>query len=452
MVDARIHGAIVSKANDALSYVFSLEKFTLAEYVDSQELDRDIESNLGTAVFNVLVKIKNDEALIDRNVIPLKNAISDWLGDLQSEIKFAGPDGSREILEYFKKITEVNRDLESKHDIVRKDILELYTLLDTSLTNLHGDSKKTNLITSLAKVIVNTTKQLVADADEVKKLIEDLDKYIHVFNAQSPELRNYQNAEKKFDDLLEGKGVYAVHTLKQRYDILARVLRTKSIIKLPDGTKINSDMLSDVESMRKIKTFMKEYETENQLAMSLLTIENPKYNEWMTYQDSLKRLMDKGFKRHLRPIEFYEILLEHFRTNGLGTHEDVVKNINFGRGEWFSAAFRKKGDTLEISWDPENIAWNEAQSKYITNGDLRVDASFNIGEKVAKGSYRITEFPPELVHTLYGAEVGELLKYNARICLPPEGVWWPIGCGYGLGASRFDILSDYDGRASRGIK
>jgi hypothetical protein len=291
----------------------------------------------------------------------------------------------------------------------------------------------------------------VSDVDSIKKIIESLDRYVQGFNALSPELKNYQNTEQKLDDLLEGKGVYAMYSLKNRYDILVRVLRTKSIIKLPDGAQFNSEMLRDNESMRKIKTFMKEYETENQLSMGGLTIENPKHNEWEYYQDSLARLRQKGFKRHLRPIEFYEILLEHFRTNGLGTREDVAKNMLSGKGEWLSVAFRKRGNILEVSWDPENIAWNGKE--YVTKGDLRVDfACPDMGDKKSEKYYKISTFPSELVHALYGADAGELSKYDAGIYLPPEGKWWPVGCGYIYGYSYFDLIAGNYRRASRGVK
>jgi hypothetical protein len=451
MVDARIRDKVVSDAKNAVSLANFEEKLVLAEYVDSQELDKDIKNNLGTAVFNVITKLNDDESKLNSNIIALGNAINDWLGDLQSEIRVAGPQGSRQIYDYFEKIKSKNSELKGNHDVVKIDITELRNLLSVSLTELHGNSNKISSITSLVKSLVSNAKLCVSDVESIKKIIEDLDKYVKEFNAQSPELRNYQNTESKLDDLLEGKGIYQMYSLNQRYDILVRVLRTKSIIKLPDGAQFNSEMLRDTESMRKIKTFMKEYETENQLAMSGLIIENPKHNEWEYYQDSLARLRQKGFKNHLRPIQFYEVLLEHFRTNGLGTHEDVAKNILSGKGEWLSVAFRKKGNTLEISFDPENIAWNKGKEVY--DGELRVDASFDIGNKESRKYYKIGEFKQELVTALYGADAGELSKYNAGIYLPPEGSWWPVGTGYNYyGNSRFSLSAYNNQGASRGVR
>jgi len=455
MVDARIHEnviKVVSDAKNAVSLVNFEEKFALAEYVDSQELDKDIKNNLGTAIFNVMTKLNDDESKLNSNIIALGNAINDWLGDLQSEIRFAGPQGSKDIYDYFERIKLMNEVLKGDHEVVKIDITDLRDLLKVPLTELHDDAKKISSITALVKGLVSNAKLCVSDVESIKKIIENLDKYVQEFNAKSPELRNYQNTESKLDDLLEGKGVYQMYSLNQRYDILVRVLRTKSIIKLPDGAQLNSEMLRDIESMRKIKTFMKEYEIENQLSMGGLTIENSKHDEWEYYQDSLARLRQKGFKRHLRPVEFYEILLEHFRTNGLGTHEDVAKNMLSGKGEWLSVAFRKRGNILEVSWDPENIAWNGKE--YVTKGDLRVDfACPDIGNKKAEYYYKISTFPSELVHALYGADAEELSKYNAGIYLPPEGKWWPVGCGNSNdGYNDFGLDANNGKRSSRGCK
>lgn len=445
MVDARIKDKVVSDGKKAVSLVNSEEKLSLVEYVDSQELEKDLKNNVGKAVFNVLTKLSDDEQKLNCNIIALRNALSDWLGDLQAEIRFAGPDGSRQIFGYFEKISVKNKDLESRHDGVKKDIEALRKSLKIDIVTLHGDSQKLSGVMDIVHGLVNNAKSLFNDVDSVKKFIAELDTYVQAFNAQSPELKNYQNVEQKLDDLLEGKGVYVAYTLRQRYDILLRALRTKSMIKLPDGVQFSSEMLKDTQSLRKIKVFMKEYEDEAKLSMSNLTIENPKHNEYMYYNDSLARLR-KNFKNHLRPIQFYEILLEHFRTNGLGTHEEVAKNILSGKGEWVSVAFRKKKNVLEISWDPENIAWNGKE--YVTNGELRVDASFDIGNKKAGNYYKISEFPSELVHALYGADAGELSKYNAGIYLfLEEGKWWPVGS-----ISNFDLNANDNKWASRGVR
>ena len=64
--------------------------------------------------------------------------------------------------------------------------------------------------------------------------------------------------------------------------------------------------------------------------------------------------------------------------------------------------------------------------------------------------YEIDKFPSKLVHMLYGEDADQLFIYGAGIYLPPEGIWWPIGCRDGAGT--FIIDAHYPMMTSRGVK
>jgi len=446
---ARIGDKVVSDGKNVVSLVNTEEKLALQEYVDSQQLEKDVAANAGGAAFSVLQKLGDDESRLNNEFIALKNALSDWLGDLQSEIRVAGPEGSKQIFDYFEKISEKEKGLSWRYDSVKANIDKLRSILKVDLVTLQNNPEKLSEITTVTNNFVIAAKAVFENAAGIKKLVDELDKYASAFNAKSAELRNYSSVEDKLDDLLEGKRVYSMYSLEQRYNILVRVLRTKSIIKLPEG-ELSSGMLKDNQSLAKIKRFMQEYEQERNLSMSNLVIENPKHNEWMYYNDSLARLRQKGFKRHLRPIEFYAVLLEHFRTNGQGTREEIAQNMLKGKGEWLSVAFKKEGNMLHIAFDPENLAWNKKENKY--DGNLTSQQSFDIGNKEIKDWISVSSFPSPLIEVLYGTNAGELSNFNAEIYLPPDGSWWPVGCGYNFGSNNFNLVAYDNRRASRGVK
>jgi hypothetical protein len=255
----------------------------------------------------------------------------------------------------------------------------------------------------------------------------------------------------QYEDLLKIKDI--IHNSNKTTFSDQDVSNIKVIL---DGEKNGQN---ESETSQKIKQIEREIissilSAPRKIVLSNLIIENPKNNQWEHYQDSLVRLRQKGFNRHLRPLEFFEILLEHFRTGGLGTREDVAKNImceDFEEGEWLSLAFRRTGNMLEIALDPENIVWDG--KKYVTIGDLRVDRTFVIGH--SNSFYApVREFKQDLINYLFGAEISELSKYHARIFFPPEGEWWPIGCGIdnvGRG-SGFCLYGGNEKLKSRGCK
>ena len=217
--------------------------------------------------------------------------------------------------------------------------------------------------------------------------------------------------------------------------------------------------------------------------ISNLEVEEPpgiySRNYWR-YEDSLKKLRDRGFKRHLRPVEFFNVLVENEKVGVLPLAESTVPLAHWQSGcdEWISLALKKEGDALQIAFDPENLAWNSSLRKYIVlDGRLKhagklsgfpynLIADFydqnknayifnikNTGTDLIRGGTPISQFPVVLMKALAGAEPSDISRYRIAVYLPPEGEWEPATVGFNSG---FDFLFiDANGNEtaySRGVR
>jgi hypothetical protein len=427
------------------------EKLLIKEFIDSEKLERAYKDKRYVAIGTLVEAISDDENKLSLAHPVLLRKIADWKGDFEKELRVNFGDNlsdnySKITSSGIKGIKEIYALLREIYDLEKQvqPIFDTSKLLCTNAKQKFGNvtvnsaqSMSYDAIAKYVKELHNAFLKWIAMDKKLDEIITKANKHLEEYQASSPELQNYVDVDKHMGDISRGTGKYQGMSLKDRQEIIMRYMRANF-----SRIERNSLLVKQMQDFLRTGDFGDLPKPDS--------IENPKINEWMYYNDSLARLRKAQFRNHLRPIQFYEILLEHFRTNVLGIHEDVAKNILSGKDEWLSVAFRKKGNILEISWDPENIAWNG--KKYVTSGELRVDASFDIGKKKSGNYYNIGEFPSELVHAMYGADAGELSKYSAGIYLPPEDKWWLVGTGNLDDGYLFILGTGIYQRASRGVR
>jgi hypothetical protein len=132
----------------------------------------------------------------------------------------------------------------------------------------------------------------------------------------------------------------------------------------------------------------------------------------LLYQESLERIRQAGYSRHLRPVERSMAIPE----------TDKMKGSDLGscKGEWLSAAAwvirdqsaptkptHKQEATLTIYWDPVNLVFDKS---YFWNGTVEHSGSkqYDI-TGISLGNWvSIEKLPQELVVDLYGRPYDQL--------------------------------------------
>lgn len=193
-----------------------------------------------------------------------------------------------------------------------------------------------------------------------------------------------------------------------------------------------------------------------------ISFEPKKTTDVFYFDTSLKMLRSRGFERHARPQEVFNVLIERIE-NPDGANIDLVTNLSYNVPEWMSLAVRKTGNILECALDPENLVWNEQNKTYEIQGENlqhygRIK-SFDIAKSIIESyDIELNKFVPllyfknDFVEFFYGRKFNELpleVQKSGLIYLSSaiEGKWWPVGHqnGYGLNA-------DFNLRASRGVR
>lgn len=194
------------------------------------------------------------------------------------------------------------------------------------------------------------------------------------------------------------------------------------------------------------------------VSLDKIVFEPSKVDEWQYFNDSLSGLKSRGWKRHARPVEVMTVLVNYLKKGDASNYAGLAKNMLSGKGEWISAAFKKKDNILEVALDPENLVWNSKNNVYVVNGGNLVSGvvtPFDIGNKSSGSWIDLGEFPDSLVQYLYGKNFKDLPKEmqegskKAQLYFR-ENIWWPVGRGGGI--ISYDLYAYYGDRASRGVR
>jgi len=190
-----------------------------------------------------------------------------------------------------------------------------------------------------------------------------------------------------------------------------------------------------------------------------------KYDKLLfSFDESLRRLRDAGFTRHLRPGEYFSVLLNP-------KYSEVSKDMlrgelgipNRSTGEWLSAAMLRRNNQLLVMLDPENIVYDNKNLTYVIHSDDKVKCLetyvFDVSGLPSKRRLPledVNKISPELIVLLFGRKFSQLPREVQReggIVFPEEGVIIPVHRGANSVEYRFVVGgTERDAAASRGVK
>ncbi len=172
-----------------------------------------------------------------------------------------------------------------------------------------------------------------------------------------------------------------------------------------------------------------------------------------TFDVSLRALRERGYERHPRPAEAFDLICRGLEGRLQPEQQAVVDDMMSCYGEWLSMAMMREGNMLHCYLDPENLVWNG--HKYVVHGRKLKYA----GEEVHSiGSVKrlipikdVNEINPALVEKLWSrpyAILPEEIKQNQNtwLWLPPENVLWPVI------RSMYYVVTGWYLMASRGVR
>ncbi len=176
--------------------------------------------------------------------------------------------------------------------------------------------------------------------------------------------------------------------------------------------------------------------------------------KWYTFDASLRALQKRGYERHPRPAEAFDLTCRRLEGRLQPEQQAVADDMFSNRGEWLSMTMLREGNLLHCYLDPENLVWNG--HKYVVPGGKLKHAGeevYSIGSTNECVPIKdVNEINPALVEKLWSrpyAILPEKIRQNAWLLLPPENTLWPVGRGdYN---NEYDIDSSYYGLASRGV-
>ncbi len=173
-----------------------------------------------------------------------------------------------------------------------------------------------------------------------------------------------------------------------------------------------------------------------------------------TFDVSLRALRERGYERHPRPAEAFDLICRGLEGRLQPEQQAVVDDMMSCYGEWLSMAMMREGNLLHCYLDPENLMWNG--NKYVAQGGKLQHAGEEVYSIGSVNGYvpikDVNEINPVLVEKLWSrhyAILPEEIKQKAWLFLLPENVLWPVAredyCG-------FSISSYLDHWASRGVR
>ncbi len=167
-----------------------------------------------------------------------------------------------------------------------------------------------------------------------------------------------------------------------------------------------------------------------------------------TYDASLRALRARGYERHPRPVEAFDLICRGLEGTLQPDQQAIADNMLNGYGEWLSMAIMQEENMLHCYLDPENLVWNGYQ--YVVQGGKLKHAGeevYSIGSLLDWSTPKgVNEINPFLVQKLWSrpyAILPEEIRQNTWLYLPPENVLMPVsrgnryGCGYGIDACFF---------------
>lgn len=173
----------------------------------------------------------------------------------------------------------------------------------------------------------------------------------------------------------------------------------------------------------------------------------------LTYNQSLARLRQAGFERHLRPQEAFGLLIDSLEGKLSEQEQAITNDMQANYGEFLSMAVERKGNTLVLYLDPENLVYQDGV--YAVQGQLHYAEmrEFDIQGIPSSQYVDMSRLPTDCVEYIYTRPFSALPEkmregtYKAQVFLSSTGIW-PVGC---VGFDWF-YVDGRDVRASRGVR
>ncbi len=181
------------------------------------------------------------------------------------------------------------------------------------------------------------------------------------------------------------------------------------------------------------------------------------YKKLYTFDESLRALQKRGYERHPRPIEAFDLICRELEGRLQPEQQAIADDMMNSYGEWLSMAMLRKGNLLHCYLDPENLVRERTKYKYVTQGGKLKHAGeevYSIGSVCEWVSItKVDEINPTFVEKLWSrpyAILPEEIRQHALLLLPLENVLSPVShCYYGC---EYNIHTHFNSRASRGVQ
>ncbi len=183
---------------------------------------------------------------------------------------------------------------------------------------------------------------------------------------------------------------------------------------------------------------------------------NGKEKKLYMFNVSLRRLRERGYERHPRPAEAFDLICRGLEGRLQPEQQAVVDDMRNNYGEWLSTAMMREGNLLHCYLYPENLVYDHNKLSYVVQGGKLKHA----GEEVYSiGSMEgcvwikdVNKMNPALVEKLWSrhyAILPEEIRQNAGLLLPSENVLRPMGLGFYKDG--YDVCVNFLYGASHGV-
>jgi len=394
------------------------ERWVLKSLSDVQVVEKNFDKK-SLLVEELIVKVQQDENTLTDIHQKLSRLIADWTGDFQKEVRFAKDSKSAEqIYVFLQNFSDIEKSINVDFESSKKLCVDIRVKYENMTLKAINEKTHAEIVGEI-KSLLQAFGEWASYDSKLSDVVNKCNEFIRNYVAQSPELYNYKNSGDKLNDLMQGKGVYSAYSVEQRKAILARYVRSNEY-----AIKKSQDIIS------KVNEFMKEGSM-----LSKLVIEEKKADKLMYFNESLARLTNAGFKRHLTPVEYFEIIADVEKHGSASPYKALRDNLWRGYGEWLSMAVMIKDGILHIALNPI-IAWDG--KKYVFNGVETTNV-----------------LAPNLRADSWNENISEFSNYFGIGCkgiyLNKEGQWAPVSFGDD-GNYRLDLGAFSNRRASRGVR
>ncbi len=229
-------------------------------------------------------------------------------------------------------------------------------------------------------------------------------------------------------------------------------------MKLPKTFIPEKSLENNVKHLLEDQT--KQNEKEEPWFLKGLEIEPGVKKVWFSYEESLERLRQAGYERHLHPWESFELINLYLENELPKNLNRMVNDFSKSYGEWFNIAIKRKNNKIICYTDPQNIKLEN--DVYIINKKISPKLEYT-----AKQEFDVTGIPSlewtklekfnnDFIKFFYNRNFEQLPdqirkgEYTANVILPPEGVLWPASRGDNRYGTFLNIWSQT--KTSRGIR